>query len=432
MTRAKKSSSKTQKLHTKLFIKPQSIKPAEAKALPKLEQLPNADRKQFKKAVDALVGYMKKKVAESEKSDLLAGEDNEDVWLGVTLKRMPPKDNHKPQRIPLPHPLMDPRRNPVCLLVKDPQREYKDLLEEKKIKFISRVVGMEKLQGKFKAFEARRQLMKEHDLFLVDDRIVPEMPRVLGRSWLEAKRSPIPVTLKRADLKAELERAIASTYLRINKGTSVSVKIASLNVHSPSEIYDNLCAAVPYLDTKLPLGGWDNVQSLHIKTTSSIALPIWNCSLDDEEGRFFAPDVNAEQVEAAKKAKEDKDARIKSKRERKIVRKLIEAAEAGESDEEEDDEEEADGEANEEVLAVPADEDASSDVESIDENVEPAAPEETTPAKKTKVVKSKAASKPAASPAAGAERKKVSSTSKKLKGIDTVKGLPKKSKSKKA
>merc|ERR1711939_233757 len=30
MTRAKKSSSKTQKLHTKLFIKPQSIKPVEA------------------------------------------------------------------------------------------------------------------------------------------------------------------------------------------------------------------------------------------------------------------------------------------------------------------------------------------------------------------------------------------------------------------
>lgn len=59
-----------------------------------------------------------------------------------------PKDSHKPVRIPLPHPLMDPRKNPVCLLVKDPQREYKDLLEEKKIKFVSRVVGMEKLQGK--------------------------------------------------------------------------------------------------------------------------------------------------------------------------------------------------------------------------------------------------------------------------------------------
>ena len=62
--------------------------------------------------------------------------------------RRSPKDNHKPVRIPLPNPLLDPRKNPVCLLVKDPQREYKDLLEEKKIKFVSRVVGMEKLQGK--------------------------------------------------------------------------------------------------------------------------------------------------------------------------------------------------------------------------------------------------------------------------------------------
>lgn len=59
-----------------------------------------------------------------------------------------PKDSHKPVRLALPHPLLDPRNNPVCLLVKDPQREYKDLLAEKKIKFISRVVGMEKLQGK--------------------------------------------------------------------------------------------------------------------------------------------------------------------------------------------------------------------------------------------------------------------------------------------
>lgn len=39
----------------------------------------------------------------------------------------------------------------MCLIVKDPQREYKDLLDEKKIKFISRVVGLEKLQGKVRA-----------------------------------------------------------------------------------------------------------------------------------------------------------------------------------------------------------------------------------------------------------------------------------------
>lgn len=50
---------------------------------------------------------------------------------------------------------MDPRKNPVCLLVKDPQREYKDLLEGKNVKFISRVIGLEKLQGKVREYAAK-------------------------------------------------------------------------------------------------------------------------------------------------------------------------------------------------------------------------------------------------------------------------------------
>jgi len=34
-------------------------------------------------------------------------------------------------------------------------------------------------------------------------------------------------------------------------------------------------------------GGWDNIQALHIKTNSSVSLPIWSCKLDDsEEGRW--------------------------------------------------------------------------------------------------------------------------------------------------
>jgi ribosome biogenesis protein UTP30 len=31
-------------------------------------------------------------------------------------------------------------------------------------------------------------------------------------------------------------------------------------------------------------GGWDNVQSFHIKTNSSVSLPIWTCELDDSQG----------------------------------------------------------------------------------------------------------------------------------------------------
>lgn len=89
---------------------------------------------------------------------------------------------------PIVHPLVDPRTSPICLITKDPQREYKDLLESNGIKFISRVVGITKLRGKFKPFEARRMLLKENGMFLADERVIPLLPGLLGSKWFEAKK----------------------------------------------------------------------------------------------------------------------------------------------------------------------------------------------------------------------------------------------------
>jgi ribosome biogenesis protein UTP30 len=89
---------------------------------------------------------------------------------------------------PIVHSLIDPRTAAVCLITKDPQREYKDLLQSHGIKFISRVVGIEKLKGKFKAFEARRLLLKENEMFLADERVIPLLPPLLGKKWFDAKK----------------------------------------------------------------------------------------------------------------------------------------------------------------------------------------------------------------------------------------------------
>ena len=124
----------------------------------------------------------------------------------------------------------------MCLITKDPQREYKDLLESKNIKFVSRVIGVQKLKGKFRPYEARRMLLKENGLFLADDRVIPLLPKLLGKAFFNAKkwvglfiatpsltydpsRQPIPVCLTRKDLKGELERAVFSTYFHQNQGT---------------------------------------------------------------------------------------------------------------------------------------------------------------------------------------------------------------------
>lgn len=89
---------------------------------------------------------------------------------------------------PVVHPLFDPRTSPVCLITKDPQREYKDLLESHGVKFISRVVGLGKLKGKFMPYEARNILLKENGLFLADERIMPLLPKLLGTKWFQAKK----------------------------------------------------------------------------------------------------------------------------------------------------------------------------------------------------------------------------------------------------
>ncbi|KAH6911422.1 ribosomal protein L1p/L10e family-domain-containing protein [Coprinopsis sp. MPI-PUGE-AT-0042] len=191
------------------------------------------------------------------------------IWLNVTVKKIPPGHRIKPVKVPVVHPLVDPRTSSICLITKDPQREYKDLLETHKIKFISRVVGVEKLKGKFKPYEARRALLKENGMFWADERVVPLLPSFSARNGLTLKifRQPIP----------SLSGCISSTYMNQNQGTCTSIKIATLS-HKPSQVLANLQKA----------DGWEKQpESSYQKTNSSVSLPIWTCAPRRfEEGRW--------------------------------------------------------------------------------------------------------------------------------------------------
>ncbi|KAJ6602227.1 ribosomal protein L1p/L10e family-domain-containing protein [Mycena sp. CBHHK59/15] len=273
--------------------------------------------KQCKLAVEALHAHSAK-LAEKQQAELLPGKE-QNIWLNVTVKKIASVHKFKPVKIPIVHPLVDPRTSAVCLITKDPQRQYKDLLTEHNIKFISRVVGIEKLKGKFKPFEARRMLLKENGLFLADERVVPLLPKLLGVKWFEAKKQPIPVCLTRKDLKGELERAISSTYMNQNQGTCTAIKISTIS-HKPSQVLENLQAALPTI-VKSIKGGWDNVQSLIIKTNSSVGLPIWSCDLGDGEGGRWSGlvaqadgDVSSGEADDEMDVVEDKGARKGKKR----------------------------------------------------------------------------------------------------------------------
>lgn len=182
-------------------------------------------------------------------------------------------------------------------MVADPQRTFKDIVADDSFPAelrskIGRVVGISKLKKKYKTFETKRQLLAEYDIFLADDRIVSDLPAVLGKVFNSAKnKRPIPISLaqqlpkdkdgkrvrvvrKPADIAKEIEAALNSTYIHLNATATTSIKVGKLS-QTPAQISENISAVVDKLTEKFVPRGWKNIRGLHIKGPTTVALPIW-------------------------------------------------------------------------------------------------------------------------------------------------------------
>lgn len=91
--------------------------------------------------------------------------------------------------------------------------------------------------------------------------------------------------MKRKDLKAELARAVSSTYYNPTTGTSVSVRVATPSTSTPAQAVENLLEAIPQVVAQIQ-DEWDNILSIGIKTSNSVFLPVYSAKLD---GRFEVP-----------------------------------------------------------------------------------------------------------------------------------------------
>lgn len=153
---------------------PASVKPEPTPEVPSFDSLP-VKKAQVDKAVQALSAHLHKTKSSKESKELIATDEH--VFLVVTLKEMDAKAKTMPVRMsvflvpasflvlslhidsylfwvlrPLPHSLVDTSKHSICLFTKDPQREYKDLLDAKGISSVNRVIGVEKLKGKVSQF----------------------------------------------------------------------------------------------------------------------------------------------------------------------------------------------------------------------------------------------------------------------------------------
>ena len=234
------------------------------------------DVPQVDRAVRALLTHIERERATTQKAALFddAKEDSP-VHVLLATKQMPKAVGKakacKPVPLGLPHPYLSLDTAEICLITKDPQREWKDKLAALGLR--AKVIGVSKLKKKHKEFEAKRRLLGEYEVFLADARVLPMLPPLLGKSFFVKRKLPVAVDLTKADLRAEMQRAVCSCLYRHAAGTSNSVQVGTA-LQAPAHLVDNVVAAVEQAVKHIP-GKWTNVQSLSLRTTNSVALPFY-------------------------------------------------------------------------------------------------------------------------------------------------------------
>lgn len=161
----------------------------------------------------------------------------------------------------------------VCFFVKDPEDDVKDYLERHDDKFVKEVMGTHRLRKEYGTHEGRRELARQYDLFLVDNRVSPMMPKLLGNTFLQARKMPLQVDIRSGNLNG-ISKALRSTAFTLRQGTSSTLRVGKIDLTLDQNV-ENVHMAVDGVVKRLP-GGWDDVQSLIIKTNKSPALPVFS------------------------------------------------------------------------------------------------------------------------------------------------------------
>jgi len=232
---------------------------------------------QVRKAVNALATHLERAANAKEAKDLF--DDEAETYSVLISMRKAPKEatSARLTAVRVPHALLDLETAELCLIVKDHQgeghKEAKKRVAEMEKCGVAKVLGISKLKANYKAHEQKRKLCDSYDMFLADDRVLPILPKLLGKTFFKKKKQPVAVDLTKKDWVSQVHRAVSSTYLHINGGTCVNVKVGKSTMTNEA-IVENTLAAIEGAVSKIPRR-WGNVQSIYMKTPDSVALPIY-------------------------------------------------------------------------------------------------------------------------------------------------------------
>jgi len=292
------------------------------------KQSQQVDKNQITKAINALLKHHT--TSNEANNDLLGNDTNIHLQFGLGQALLNEKGNTnkpqmKPKRIPIPHSLYQSEDGQmtsleeanICIFVKD--EKSKKLLQEiqstselsqksSHLRHIKKIIQLPKLRKNYNTYAQRLELVNEFDIFFVDDRILPMVGECLGKIFYKRKKQPIPIRLG-WEIPVFIKDCLNSSFMILPFG-GLCVSIRAGRTNMPSEhIIDNCASIIAHAVSNHIPNQWSNVQTVHVKLTNSIALPIYKATLHLSTRSKETEDEKKEsqEIENEKKAKEEKE-----------------------------------------------------------------------------------------------------------------------------
>ena len=181
--------------------------------------------------------------------NLLQNENEEFLYLNFVFGKLPFKFSLRPVNIPLTNSIYDSEKfnTRICIFVKDPRSAFKELEVYSQFPFKIKVIDVKKLKEKYSRFQERKNLLKDYELFLCDQKIYMMLKKLLGKPFYVNKKYPVALKMdysKPDEIKnAILNHVEKSSKFYTTHGPNYTVKFARV-VQENKEILENLMDAV--------------------------------------------------------------------------------------------------------------------------------------------------------------------------------------------
>ncbi|XP_046421895.1 ribosomal L1 domain-containing protein 1 [Neodiprion fabricii] len=240
----------------------------------------NVDNNQISKGIDAILKLTNLQAGDTKK--LFDGE-HQPILLQVACIKVP-KIPKRQLRILLPHTLVTDTDD-VVLFVGDMKKgrrqnleptidHYQDLLRKHGCKQIKDVIPLTQVKTEFDQYELKRKLLSSYDYFLTDGKIAGHLSHHLGKLFMAKRKLPTSIRMNAKNLNREIDIALKKTSMHLHSyGDTHVVQVAHTGMKK-QEIFANVLSVCKSLADNYP-GGWLNIRSLILKTSTSLPVPIY-------------------------------------------------------------------------------------------------------------------------------------------------------------